>query len=57
MRNLDIGGRINFEMDLTEIGWGGVDWMYLAVDRDQWWALCEYGNESSGSINCLEIFE
>jgi hypothetical protein len=25
-------------MDLREIGWGGVEWIYLA-DRDQWWAL------------------
>jgi hypothetical protein len=22
-----------------EIGWGGMDWLYLAQDRDQWWAL------------------
>jgi hypothetical protein len=21
-------------MDLREIGWGGVDWIYLAQDRD-----------------------
>jgi hypothetical protein len=23
-------------MDLTEIGWGGMDWVDLAQDRDQW---------------------
>jgi hypothetical protein len=23
-------------MDLTDIGWKGVDWMHLAQDRDQW---------------------
>jgi hypothetical protein len=23
-------------MDLTEIEWGVIDWMYLAQDRDQW---------------------
>jgi hypothetical protein len=23
-------------MDLREIGWGDVDWIYLAQDRDQW---------------------
>jgi hypothetical protein len=23
-------------MDLSEIGWGGVDWIDLAQDRDQW---------------------
>jgi hypothetical protein len=26
-------------MDLTEIGWGGMDWIHLAQDRDQWWDL------------------
>jgi hypothetical protein len=26
-------------MDLREIGWDGVDWMYMAQDRDQWRAL------------------
>jgi hypothetical protein len=35
----------NIKMDLREIGWGGMDWIYLAQDRDQWRTLCEYGNE------------
>jgi hypothetical protein len=26
-------------MDLREIGWGGMDWMDLAVYRDEWRAL------------------
>jgi hypothetical protein len=26
-------------MDLREIGWGGMDWINLAQDRDQWRAL------------------
>jgi hypothetical protein len=26
-------------MDLREMGWGGMDWIDLAQDRDQWWAL------------------
>jgi hypothetical protein len=26
-------------MDLEEIGWGGVDWIHLAQDRDRWRAL------------------
>jgi hypothetical protein len=26
-------------MDLREIGWEGVDWIQLAQDTDQWWAL------------------
>jgi hypothetical protein len=29
----------NIKMDLTEIGWDGMDWIYLAQDRDQWRAL------------------
>jgi hypothetical protein len=29
----------NIKMDLREIGWGGVDWMDMAQDRDQWRAL------------------
>jgi hypothetical protein len=23
-------------MDNRELGWGGMDWIYLAEDRDQW---------------------
>jgi hypothetical protein len=26
-------------MGLREIGWGGMDWIYLIQDRDQWRAL------------------
>jgi hypothetical protein len=29
----------NIKMDLTEIGWSGMDWIDLAQDRDQWRAL------------------
>jgi hypothetical protein len=29
----------NIKMDLLEIGWGGVDWIGLAQDRDKWTAL------------------
>jgi hypothetical protein len=26
-----------FRMDLGEIGWGSVEWIQLAQDRDRWW--------------------
>jgi hypothetical protein len=26
-------------VDLRETGWGGMDWIHLAQDRDQWRAL------------------
>jgi hypothetical protein len=26
----------NIMIDLGEIGWGGVDWIGLAQDRDKW---------------------
>jgi hypothetical protein len=29
----------NINMDLTEIGFGDVDWIHWAQDRDRWWAL------------------
>jgi hypothetical protein len=31
--------RINIKIDLRETGWGGMDWIDLAQDRDQWRAL------------------
>jgi hypothetical protein len=34
----------NIKMDLTEIGWDGMDWIDL-------------GNEPSGSIKCWEVLE
>jgi hypothetical protein len=29
----------NIKMDLREIGWGGMDWIDLAQDRDRWRAF------------------
>jgi len=29
----------NNNMDLQEVGFGGMDWIGLAQDRDRWWTL------------------
>jgi hypothetical protein len=29
----------SIKMDLREVGWGGMDWIGLSQDRDQWRAL------------------
>jgi hypothetical protein len=29
------------KVDLREIGWDGMDWIYLAQDRDQWRAFAK----------------
>jgi hypothetical protein len=44
-------------MDLNAIGWEGVDWIHLAQDSDRWRALCDHGNESSGSIRSGEFLD
>jgi hypothetical protein len=32
--------RVNYiKMDILDIGWGGVDWIGLAQDRDKWRSL------------------
>jgi hypothetical protein len=30
---------VNIKINLREIGWGAMDWIDLAQDRDQWRAL------------------
>jgi hypothetical protein len=44
-------------MDLRVIEWGGMDWIDLAQDRDQWRARVNTVNRPSGSIKCWEILE
>jgi hypothetical protein len=45
----------NIKMDFREIGWGGMDWIWLRIGTSG--GPCEHGNEPSGSIKCLEILE
>jgi hypothetical protein len=40
-------------MDLRAIGWGVMDWIDVAQDRNQ----CEHGNEPLGAIKCWEVLE
>jgi hypothetical protein len=44
----------NIKMDLKEVGYGDMDWIELAQDR-QVAGTCECGNEPSGSIKCGEF--
>jgi len=36
---LGVDGRINIKIYLHKVGWGGMDWIDLAQDRDRWRAL------------------
>jgi hypothetical protein len=29
----------NIKMDLQEVGWGGMDWFDMALDKNRWQAL------------------
>jgi hypothetical protein len=29
----------NINMDLQEVGYGGMDWIDVAQDRERWWSL------------------
>jgi hypothetical protein len=42
----------SIKMDLKVIGWGGMDVILLAQNKEQWGGLREHGNEPSGSIKC-----
>jgi hypothetical protein len=47
----------NIRMDLGEVGWGDVDWIGLAKDRNRWRALVNSVFEPSGSMKCWETIE
>jgi hypothetical protein len=39
LESYNIFKNIKLKKDLLEIGWGGVDWIALAQDREKWRAL------------------
>jgi hypothetical protein len=47
----------NIIMDLGEVGWGDVDWIGFAKDRNRWRAVVNWGFEPSGSMKCWETIE
>jgi hypothetical protein len=47
----------NIKIYFLEIGWGGVDWIGQAQDRDKCKSSCECGYEPSGSVNCWETIK
>jgi hypothetical protein len=42
-KDLDVFGRIILILILEKIGWGGMDWIDLAQDRNQWRVLVNTG--------------
>jgi hypothetical protein len=51
-RKETVGGRIILKMDLRDIGWSGIDWIYLGRDKDKWRALVNTINKPLGFIKC-----
>jgi hypothetical protein len=47
----------NIKMDLTEIGWGGMDWIDLAQVRDQLRALVNTVMNLRVNVKCWEVLE
>jgi hypothetical protein len=44
-------------MDFQEVGWGGMDWIYLAKDRDRWRALVKAVMNIRGSTKCGKFLD
>jgi hypothetical protein len=48
---------VNNKMDLRKIGWGGIGFIDLPEDSDQFDGSCEHGNKPSDSLECWEVLE
>ena len=35
VKDVGVDGKNNVKMDLQEVGWGGMDWIALAEDKDR----------------------
>jgi hypothetical protein len=42
-------------MYIKELGWGGIDWIDLAQNRDQLRDIGKYANKTSGPVKYWEI--
>jgi hypothetical protein len=47
----------NIKMDIRDLGWGGMDWIDLAQDRDQWRALVNTVMNLQASVKCWNILK
>jgi len=47
----------NIRKDLQDVGYGYMDWIGLAQNRNRWLNACECGNEFSGSVKCGEFLD
>jgi hypothetical protein len=47
----------NVQMNLTEVGWGGMDWVELAQDRVQWKALVNTVMNLRVQKKCWKVLE
>jgi hypothetical protein len=45
------------KMDLQEVGFGGIDWVKLAEDRDRWRALVNLVMKLRVPYNAIKILD
>jgi hypothetical protein len=57
LENLGVDVKNNIRVVLGVIGWEGVGWIYLAQNRDWWWALVKDSNEAFGFIKCWKFLD